>query len=91
MVVERSDHRCGDALVPYNYHFRPEVDNYVIFGVAVADVGMDVCVKFGDSVSNSIRRADFMSNEQDEAYPNSATSGISPNNNLKLHQLVENN
>ena len=36
---------------------------------------MDVCIKFGDSRSNgfrNIRGADFVSNEQDEAYPNSA-------------------
>ena len=35
------------------YNFRPEVDNDVIvFSVAVDNVGMDVCIKFGDSRSN---------------------------------------
>ena len=31
-----------DSFVPYN--FRPEADNDVISGVAVENVGMDVCV-----------------------------------------------
>ena len=45
---------------------RPEVDNDVISGMTVDNVGMDVHVKFGDSRSNGfrdIRGADFVSNE----------------------------
>ena len=44
-------------------------------GVAVDYVGSDVRIKSGDSRSNGsryIRGAVFMSNEHDEAYPNSA-------------------
>ena len=33
------------------YNFRPEVDNDVISGIAVDNVGMDVSIKFGDSWS----------------------------------------
>ena len=45
--------------------------------MAVGNVGMDVPIKFGDSMSNGfpdIRGADFVSNERTlaEAYPNSA-------------------
>ena len=38
--------RCG---------FRPEVVGDVIFGANVGQVGMDVPVKFGDSISNGSR------------------------------------
>ena len=41
--------------------------------VAVDNVGVDVCVKLGDSRSNGLRDmtgADFASNEQDDVYPN---------------------
>ena len=31
---------------------RPEIDNDVISGVAVDNVGVDVPIKFGDSMSN---------------------------------------
>ena len=44
-----------------------EVDNDVISGVAVDNVGVDVCGKFGDSRSNGfrdIRGVDFVSNER---------------------------
>ena len=34
---------------------RPEIDNDVISGMAVDNVGMDVPVKFGDSSSNGSR------------------------------------
>ena len=50
-----------------SYNFRPEVDNDVIFGVAVGNVGMDVPIKFGYSSSNGfrdIRRASFLSKER---------------------------
>ena len=46
--------------------------------MSVANVGVDVAIKFVDSMSNDlrdIRGADFVSNEQDEAYPNSAKGG----------------
>ena len=46
---------------------RPEIDNDVISGVAVDNVGVDVHIKFGDSRSNrfrDIRGADFVSNER---------------------------
>ena len=49
------------------YNFRPEVENYVISGVAVHNVCMDVLVKFDDSRSNGFRDiqgTDFMSNER---------------------------
>ena len=62
------------------------MDNDVISGVAVDNVGMDVPIKFGDSRSNGfqdIPGADFVSNERTnegkikrtniaEAYSNSA-------------------
>ena len=53
--------------------------------MAVDNVGVDVCVKFGDSRSNGFpdnRGAGFVSNEHDEAYPNSAKRliGLSPKN-----------
>ena len=50
----------------FPHNIRPEVDNDVTSGVAVDNVGMDVCVKFGDSRSNGFRdiRADFVSNER---------------------------
>ena len=54
-----------DCFFPYN--FRPEVDNDVISGIAVDNVGMDVPIKFGDSSSNGfrdIRGADLLSNER---------------------------
>ena len=46
---------------------RPEIDNEVISGVAVDNVGVDVPIKFGDSTSNrfrGIRGADFVSYER---------------------------
>ena len=33
----------------FRYNFRPEIDNDIISGVAVDNVGVDVRVKFGDS------------------------------------------
>ena len=51
---------------------RPKVDNDVISGMAVANVGMDVAVKVDDSKSNGfrdIRGADFVSNERTMATP----------------------
>ena len=51
----------------FRYNFRPEVDDNVLSGVAVDNVGMDVPVKCGDSRSNGfcdIRGADFVSNER---------------------------
>ena len=44
-----------------------EIDNDVISGPAVGNVGMDVLIKFGDSRSNGfrdIRGADFVSNKR---------------------------
>ena len=59
---------CGIFDSLFHYNFLSEVDNDVISGVAVDIVGMDVCVKFGDSRSNGfwdIRGADiFMSNKR---------------------------
>ena len=46
---------------------RLEIDNDVISGVAVDNVGVDVHIKFGDSRSNGfrdIRGADFVSNKR---------------------------
>ena len=60
----------------FPYSFRPEVGNDVISGIVVESVGLDVPVKFGDSVSNGfrdIRGADFERTNIGEAYPNSAT------------------
>ena len=54
-----------DCFVAYN--FRREVDNDVISGVAVDNVGVDVPIEFGDSRSNrirDIRGAVFVSNER---------------------------
>ena len=48
----------------FRYNFRREVGNDVISGMAVDYVGMDASVKFGDSRSRDIRRADFISNER---------------------------
>ena len=45
---------------------RPEIDNDVISGLAVDNVGVHVPIKFGDSRSTGfrdIRGADFVSNE----------------------------
>ena len=53
----------------FPYNFRPEVDNGVVSGAAVDNVGTDVSLKFCGSRSNgfrAIRGADFVSN------PNSA-------------------
>ena len=50
----------------FRYNFRPEVDNDVMSGGSVDNVGVDVRVKFGDSRSNGFRDT----NEQDEASPN---------------------
>ena len=62
---------------------RPEIDNDVMSGLAVDNVGVDVHIKFGDSRSNrfrDIRGADFVSNErtneQDEAYPNKVITTV---------------
>ena len=49
----------------FRYNFRPEVDNDVLFGVAVDNVGVGICVEFGNSRSNGfldIRLAVFVSN-----------------------------
>ena len=53
--------------------------------MAIDNVGGNVPVKFGGSRSNvflAIRGADFVSNEHDEAHPNSANSAkrVSPDN-----------
>ena len=39
----------------FRYNFRPEVNNDAISGVAVYHLGMDVHVKFCDSMSNGSR------------------------------------
>ena len=52
---------------------RQEVDNDVMSGVDVNNVGMDVSIKFGDSISNrfrDIRGADFVSNERTDERTN---------------------
>ena len=59
-------------LLPYK--FPPEIGNDVISSKSVDNVCRDVSVKFGDSMSNGfrgIREADFVSDEHNEAYPNS--------------------
>ena len=67
--------------------------------MAVDNVGVNVCVKFGfgDSRSNGfrdIRGSDFVSNErtneQDEAYPNRAKrlSGVSPKHGFYTLKLL---
>ena len=64
--------RNHDPKVTQNLHVfaiccRPEIDNDVISGVAVDNVGMDVPIKFGDSGSNrfrDIRGADFVTYER---------------------------
>ena len=56
----------------FPYNFRTEVDNDVISGIAVDNVGVDVTIKFADSSSNgfrAIRGADFVSNERTWAKP----------------------
>ena len=58
---------CGifDSFFPYN--FRPEIHNDVISDAIVDNVGVDVCVKFGDSRSNGFRYiqgADFVLNKR---------------------------
>ena len=67
----------------FRYNFRPEDD--VISSVDVDNVGMDVCVKFGDSKSNGfrdIRGADFVSNERTNMTKPIPIErqGVSPNN-----------
>ena len=55
----------------FRYNFLQEVDSGVISGMA----GDYVRVKFGNYGANgfrNIRRADFVTNEHDEAYPNCA-------------------
>ena len=68
-VLEKLHHKTvgGCILDTFRYNFQLEVDNDVISGVAVGNIGMDVHVKFGDSRSNGfrdIRGADFVSNER---------------------------
>ena len=66
----------------------PELDNDVISGVTVDNVGVDVHITFSDSRSNrfrDIRRAAFVTyertNERKLAYSNSAKrNGVSPKN-----------
>ena len=77
-VLEKFPQKLSESVksTVFPYTFRLEVGNDVISGMAVANVGMDVPIKFSDSRSNSfrdIRRADFVSNERTltEAYPNS--------------------
>ena len=51
----------------FRYNFRLEVDNDVISGMAVDNVGMNVRIKFGEARLNDfrgIRGADFVSNER---------------------------
>ena len=68
-------------LQSFRFYFRPEVDNDVISGVAVDNVGTDVRVKFGRFMSNSFSRylrswfrveGTTETNEHDEAYTNKA-------------------
>ena len=67
----------GSIFYCFPYNFQTEVDNDVISGTAVDNVGVDVAIKFGDSRSNGfrdIRGAGFVSNERTlaQACPNSA-------------------
>ena len=51
----------------FHHNFGSEVYNDVIFSLAVDNVGMHVCVRFGDSRSNDfrdIRGVDFVSKER---------------------------
>ena len=54
------------------YNFRPEVDNDIISGTTVDNIGVDVPKEFGDSRLNGfqdIRGADFVLNERTLAKP----------------------
>ena len=74
--LQKPSEAAKSTVFPNN--FRPEVDNDVISGMAVDNVGTDVTITFGDSRSSGfpdIRGADFVSNERTnigQGYPNSA-------------------
>ena len=56
----------GGIFDRFPHNLRMNVDNGVISGMAMDNVGMNVCVQFGDSVSNGFRDiqgTDFVSNE----------------------------
>ena len=55
----------GSVFDCFPLYFRPEVDNDIISGMAVDNVGRDVPIKCGNSSSNGFRyiRAVFVSNE----------------------------
>ena len=83
-MIDKFHSKSSEAVfstVFFHYNLRPEVGSDVIFGVAVDYARVDVRVKLGDSTSNGcryIRRSDLVSNEHDEAYPNSSTYWLSP-------------
>ena len=68
-VLEKFDPKPSESIysTAFPRSFRPEVvDNDVISGKAVDNIGVDVPIKFGDSSSNGFRDipgADFVSNE----------------------------
>ena len=53
-VLEKFQPKSAEAVFStvFTYNFRPEVDNDVISGTAVDNVGMEVRKKFGDSRPN---------------------------------------
>ena len=81
----------GGKIDCFPYNFRPEVDNDVISGTAIDNVGADIRVKFGDSRSNGfrdIRGANFVSNERTlaKAIPIARKRGrVSPDKRRVIH------
>ena len=78
--------------VSFRYNFRSEVDNDVLSGVAVDNVGMDVRLKLGDSRSNGFRDiggTDLVSNERTRrSLPQRGAerlSGVSPKNGMEIN------
>ena len=84
----------------FPYNFWPKVDNHIISGVAVDNVGMNVCEKFGDSRSNGFSRYSRgwfrveRTNERTDRYeadPNNAKrfSGVSTKK-VKIIEVIQN-
>ena len=88
----KSSEAVFSTVFPYN--FWPEVDNDIISGTAVDNVGMYVHIQFGDSRSNGlgdIRGADSVSNERTLVKPIPIArnaQGVSPKKRSKLPPLM---
>ena len=57
-VLGKFHQKLSEAVIStvlFRYNFRPEVDNYVVSGVAVDYDDVDVRLQFGDSRSNGSR------------------------------------